>query len=342
MMTGASSAISQKLFGNSFYFFKNQLLLGIGLGGLGFLITSQINYRFWKKLALPMLLASILLLSLVFVPEISYGYGGANRWLNLGGFSFQPSEIAKISLVIYLAAWLENKKKLLKNASQGILPFAVIVGIVGLLILLEPDVSTLAILGLSALIIFFAAGGRTYHLAIFGAIIAIVIITSVAFSPARLERLKTYINPQVDPLASSYQVNQALIALKSGGLWGQGIGESIQKYFYLPEPAGDSVFAIIGEETGFIGTSFVLLMFLLLGIVGFQIAKKAPDGFGRLLAIGLTALILIQALVNISAIIGLIPTTGVVLPFISYGGSAMAVFLISTGLLYNIAKSSEA
>lgn len=341
MVTAASHVLSDKLFGSPFIFLKNQLLLGVGLGALGFLIMAKVNYRLWKKLALPILLVSIFLLALVFVPELSYSYGGASRWLQIGPVSFQPSEFAKLALIIYLAAWLENKKNRLNSPTQGLLPFLVIVGIVGLLILLEPDISTLLILAATAGIIFLSAGGRWSHVIVFAVLAGIVAATAIAFSPTRLERVQTFTDPGADPLDASYQINQSLIALGSGGLIGKGIGGSTQKYFYLPEPAGDSIFAIIGEETGFIGTTLLILMFLALGLVGFLAGIRAPDEFGKLIALGFTGLTLTQAFLNMSAVTGLLPTTGIVLPFISYGGSAMITFLAGAGLVYNIAKTSN-
>ncbi len=341
MVTSASSVVSQKMHESSLFFFKNQLLLGIGLGGLGFLITSQVNYRIWKKFALPVLGLALVALSLIFVPELSYSYGGATRWVDLGPISFQPSEIAKLALIIYLAAWIENRRDNIDSPWEGLVPFLVIVGAVGMLILLQPDISTLLILIATAGVMFLAAGGKFKHLLLFAILTGVVAGTAIAFSPARLERFETFANPSEDPRGSAYQINQSLIAIGSGGLWGKGIGGSTQKYFYLPEPAGDSIFAIIGEETGFIGTSAVLLIYLVFGGIGFLIGIRSQDDFGRLIAFGFTSLVVIQAFINMSAVTGLTPTTGVVLPFISYGGTAMAIFLVGAGLVYNIAKSNE-
>lgn len=338
ILSSASVVISQENFGKPYHYFFHQLIYGAGIGLACFLIVQKINYRFWKKWALPLLFLSVVLLVLVFIPDIGYGYGGAERWIKIGFLSLQPSEVMKLVFIVYLASWLEKRKKEVRSFSQGILPFLIVVSIIGTLIVLQPDIGTLGIIMIVGILIYFIAGARISHIiyVILGSLSALFAFIKIA--PYRMSRLIVFLHPETDPRGIGYQINQALLAIGSGGLFGLGLGHSIQKYKYLPEIISDSIFAILAEEIGFLGGVFLIILFLLLAFRGFKIAKRSPDIFGKLLAVGITSWLVLQAFINIGAITGLIPLTGIPLPFISYGGSALVISLIGAGVLVNISK----
>jgi len=343
MISSASIALSQERFHESYHYLKNQLIRGV-LPGLALaLVAYFIPYQFWRKIALPLLIVSIAGLVLVFLPGIGLELGGAKRWLNIASVSFQPSELLKLPLIIYLAAWLATKEKEIKNFTGGLMPFLILVGIVCLLILFEPDLGTTGVLGFTALLIFILAGARISHvlLILAGGIALAWLSIKLNFFPHATSRVQTLLHPELDPRGIGYQINQALLALGSGGLFGLGLGQSLQKFRYLPQPASDSIAAVIGEELGFLGLLCLLLLFVIFAFRGFKIARQAPDNFGRLLAGGITGWIIFQALINITAISGLIPLTGITLPFISLGGSSLAITLTAMGILLNISKYSK-
>lgn len=338
ILANASSVISLERFDEPYHYFFHQLIYGVGIGLVLFFLVQKIHYKFWKKTAVVILALSIIALILVFVPGLGFGYGGAKRWLNLGLFSIQPSELAKLGFIIYLAAWLEKRKTEIKTFSQSTLPFLIIMGLIGLLIIAQPDIGTLGVIVAIGIVVFFIGGARISHilLIIFSGLAALFALIKLA--PYRMNRLLTFLNPDIDPLGISYQIKQALLAIGSGGLFGVGLGHSRQKYNYLPSPASDSIFAITAEEIGFIGATLLILLFLGLALRGFKIAKNSPDGFARLTAVGIASWFVIQAFINIGAITGLIPLTGITLPFISYGASSMILSLIGAGILINISK----
>lgn len=341
MIASAGFVMSQDNFGESYYYFRHQLFYGVLVGLFFWIIFQKIDYRILKKLAVPGFILTILLLILVFVPGLSYSYGGAERWIKLGSISIQPSEICKLTFILYLALWLEKRGRTLTNFQTGFIPFVFLIGSVGFLLILQPDVSTLGIICLTALAIYFLAGAKLSHigfliLAGIGALIALI-----KAAPYRINRLTVFLHPEVDPQGIGYQINQALLAIGSGGILGFGLGHSRQKYNYLPETISDSIFAIISEELGLIGALVLIALFVILALRGFKIAKNAPDNFGKLVAGGITFWIVFQAFMNIMAISGLIPLTGIPLPFISYGGSALVVSFIAMGILLNISKYTE-
>ncbi|MFZ2299954.1 MAG: putative peptidoglycan glycosyltransferase FtsW, partial [Candidatus Moraniibacteriota bacterium] len=264
---------------------------------------------------------------------------GAARWVEIGPVSFQPSEVMKLSIILYLAAWLSSKGKT-KAADffEGFVPFLAILSIVGFLIIKQPDTGTLGLIFLISLSIFFASGANLLHMAslFFGGLAFLAILIKIA--PYRLQRFLVFVNPEYDPQGSGYHVTQALLAIGAGGVFGAGLGQSRQKFNYLPEPVTDSIFAILGEEFGLIGTVIVVMLFLFVAWRGLRIARLAPDEFGRLVAVGIVSWIVFQAFINMGAISGLIPLTGIPLPFISYGGTSLAVLLASVGILLNISK----
>ena len=341
MVSSASISQSQERFQESYYYLKGQMLKGLLPGLLLGLLAYFIPYRYLKPLALPALAASILGLILVFVPGLGSSHGGATRWLALGPLIVQPSEFLKLTFIVYLAAWLAGKGKAVKNFSEGLVPFLVVVGALAILILMEPDIGTLGVIGFSSIIIYFLAGARVAHLGLigFGSVILFYLLTK--FYSHAANRLQVFLHPELDPQGVGYQINQALLALGSGGLFGLGLGQGLQKFRYLPEPASDSIVAVIGEELGFIGIMALLLLFIVFAFRGLKIAQGAPDDFGRLLAGGLTGWVVVQALINMAAICGLIPLTGITLPFVSLGGTSLAITLAGMGILLNISKYSK-
>lgn len=337
-LSSVSVVASQENFRESYHYFKHQLLYGVMTGLVMWLIVQKIDYRFWKKISILLLFLSIILLFLVFIPKIGYNYGGASRWINIGYLSVQPSEIAKLTFIIYLAVWLSSKKKEIQSFAYGLLPFLLITGIIGVLIIFQPDVGTLGVIALTAMAIFFSAGAKIQHILLIIFIGLSGLYALIKTAPYRMDRFIVFLHPEIDPKGIGYQINQALLAMGSGGIIGAGLGHSRQKYNFLPEPIGDSIFALIGEEIGFIGSIFLISLFLLFIFRGLKIAKNSPDKFGKLLAVGITFGIGIQAFINIAGISGLIPLTGITLPFISYGGSSMIITLIGAGILLNISK----
>lgn len=327
----ASSVSAFTDFGDKMYYFKEQFKWFI-IGLVGLSISSNFDYRRWYKLAVPSLIINLLLLSLVFIPNIGISAYGAKRWINMGIFVIQPAELAKLTLIIYLSAWLSNKER------GRLLAFLTLLGLVLGFVILEPDLGTAFIIGIIALIIYFLSGAPLLNfLLLIPLTLTIGIITAIT-SSYRFKRILTFIKPGQDPLGASYHIRQVLIALGSGGLFGLGLGKSRQKYAYLPEATTDSIFAIIGEELGFIGTSIFILIFLFFLYRCFTISKEAPDKFGYLLGMGITFWLATQAFVNLSTMVVLIPLTGVPLPFISYGGSGLVVALFAIGIILNISK----
>jgi len=338
IMTSASMPLSQKEFGSAFYLSLRQLALGVPIGIIVFLIVQRLPYTIWKRMALPLMIFSFILLALLFIPDLSFSFGGARRWLKLGPIFFQPSEILKFSFIVYLASWLDARKREIESISYGFIPFSMMLGIIGMFLIMQPDIGTLGVIAASAGFLYFLAGGRISQ------IIALLVAGLVLFylvvqmAPYRLARILVFLNPALDPQGIGYQINQAFIAIGSGGPFGLGFGKGIQKYSYLPEPIGDSVFAIFAEELGFIGAVLLVSLFYFFFWKSLTVAARAPDTFGKLLAAGISTSIMIQAFINIAAISGLLPLTGIPLPFVSYGGSSLVVTLASAGILLNISK----
>lgn len=340
MMYNINPALSQKLLGrvDSGYYFKGQLMnIAIGIGA--WVVAGGIYYQRWRRWA-PMLLgvSAILLLALM-VPHLSYSKNGATRWLGVGPLSFQPAELLKISLILYLAFWFEQRGKDLKSFWDGVVPFAVMMGIISIVVVVfQRDLGSMMVLALAALGMFYLAGLRLHHLAaLLGAGAALGTLAIVTFQH-RLSRFLIFLDPNKDPTGQGYHINQALIALGSGGLLGTGLGRSIQIYGYLPEASNDSIFAVIGEEFGIIGALLIVVLFGVLVYRGFKIAQAAPDTFGRLTAAGITMIFMFQAFINIAAMLSLVPLTGIPLPFISYGGSSLLIMMFAAGILFNISK----
>lgn len=341
MVYDSSVAIAIRDFGNQYYYAGEQLKW-LGIGVLAMFVLSRIDYHTWYALALPALLGTMGLLMAVFIPGLGVRALGANRWLNFGVFILQPAELAKLVLVMYLAAWFTphhwNGAGFTTREKGRFGAFLLLTGIMFGLVILEPDLGTGIIIASSALIMYFLSGAPTRHFAILVPIVLIGITLLAVSSPYRFKRLTTYLNPESDPLGASYQIRQVLLSLGSGGWTGIGIGKSRQKYEYLPEANTDSIFAIIGEETGYMGAIVVIGAYVFLVWRGFRVAARAPDPFGRLLAGGITSWIGVQSFLNIGAIAAVIPLTGIPLPFISYGGSSFVILLAATGIVLNISR----
>lgn len=340
MLSSASSIVAYNSYGDSYYFFKHQLF-GLVLGIISFLFFSKIDYHRWKKYAFGFLVFSVLLLLLVFIPGLKAGWGSAQSWIKVFGFSLQPSEFVKISFLLYLAAWLENRQGRLEEIHQGIGPFIAVLGIIAVLLLLQPDFGTLFIIAVASFIVYFVAGGSAKQIFIILAVACLMLVFMVQIYPYQKNRFKCLLDPQFDSQDICYQVNQSLIAVGSGGVFGRGLGQSRQKYMYLPEVSGDSIFAIISEETGLIFSAALVILYLALFYRGYLIAKSAPDEFGKILAIGIVSWITVQALINISGAINLLPMTGVPLPLVSYGGTAVLASLSALGILVNVSKQTR-
>lgn len=340
MIASAGVAYSRTRFGDSYFFFKHQLVYGIIPGLFALFIVQKINYNFWKKISFPLFLTSIVLLILVFVPGFGSRIYGASRWLQLGPFSFQPSEMLKLSIILYLAAWLENRSERIRDFYEGLVPFLAIVGFVSFLLIKQPDMGTLGVVILISMSIFFISGAKISHIFFMAVAGMMSLFGLIKMESYRMDRLLVFLHPEMDPRGIGYQINQALLAIGSGGIFGLGLGNSIQKFNYLPEPVGDSIFAIIGEELGIVGVGFLVALFVLLVSRGLKIAMNAPDRFAKLAAVGISSWIICQAFINIAAICGLIPLTGIPLPFVSYGGTSIVFLMVGIGILLNISKYS--
>lgn len=330
MVYDASSADATRTFGDKFFFLKRQLVW-ISLGLVGMTIASYVPYKFWERVSTPIMFGTLVLLILVLIPGIGVSAMGASRRIGVFGFlGIQPAEIAKLTLSIFLAAVLKKDNSFLR--------FALPTGVVCLLTLIEPDLGTTAIIATEAFFLYFATGAPFARMATIaggGLLGALVLALSSSY---RRARVLSYFNPHLDPLDTSYHIKQILIALGSGGLWGLGLGQSRQKYLYLPEPATDSIFAVITEELGFVGALCLIAAFVVLIFRGFSIALSCEDPFGRLLAVGITSWIGLQIFLNLSAMVALTPLTGIPLPLVSYGGSSLFVTLVGVGILLNISR----
>lgn len=328
----ASAPLAIKNYGDKFYFVKQQFVWAVA-GLIAMTVFSNISYRIWEKLAIPFFAASLIGLLLVFVPGLGIKVLGASRWIDLGFYSFQPSELIKLSLTVYLAKVYANNKKL----PSFLIPVIIVAG----LIMLQPDLGTTMIIAGFSMVQIFVSGVNIFHFALAFLTGLVGVLGLIIVSPYRRERLMTFLKITQDPLDEGYHIRQILLALGSGGLWGVGIGQSRQKYLFLPETATDSVFAIIAEEIGFLGSAFLILLFVIFVIKGVSIAKRAPDKFSFLLATGITSWIGIQTFLNIASMVALVPLTGIPLPFISYGGSSLMTCLLATGILLNISKHAK-
>jgi len=336
MVFSSSAVVAYARFNDSYYFLKKQLLWGF-CGLMAMFFTMKADYRGWRKWSKPFFIVSAVLLVLVLIPGIGTVINGARRWISVG-FQFQPSEICKLAIVLFMADWLAKKPEQITKFTTGLLPALAVLGVVFLLIMKEPDMGTGLVIGGTVMIMIFVAGARVGHLAGLMSLVIPGITYLIYTEPYRAKRLFAFIDPWKDPLDTGFHIIQSLFALGSGGLFGLGLGRSRQKFFYLPENHTDFIFAILGEELGFIGAATVLCLFFLFAWRGYRTAVIAPDMFGSLVAVGITSLITLQALINIGVVTSSIPVTGITLPFISFGGTSLIFLLSGVGILLNISK----
>lgn len=313
-------------------------LAAIAIGGALAYGLSRVHYRNFRHYALPSLLLGVGLALLVFVPGIGVSHGGARRWIDLFGVSFQPAEALKIGMVIYYAAFLSAFREKVHTVSYGLAPLLLLFVVAAALLLTQPDTDTLVVLGVTLTSLFLIAGGRLKH------IVLILFVSALGFSalilarPYLAERVLTFVNPSRDPQGAGYQIQQSLIAIGSGGTFGRGFGQSVQKFQYLPEPIGDSIFAVTAEEFGFLGGSLLIALYLGFLLRGLRIAARAPDTFGGLLAGGMVLLVGSGAFMNMASMLGLVPLSGLPLPFVSHGGTALLLTLAEVGVVLNISR----
>ena len=315
----------------------------LGLGVLLWYFISRIHYTFWQKYASVIFYGSLLLMFLVLVPGISVKSNGASRWIHLGPLiNFQPVEFFKLGVILFVAAWIQKNKEKLNNPIEGLLPIMAIIGLsMALVVFLQKDMGSASVIVSTILTMYFLSGvSIQMFLIAFTSLIAGAVLL-VASSSYRLARYLTFLNTSNDPTGSGYHINQALIAIGSGGVLGKGLGKSLQAYGYLPEATNDSIFAIIGEEFGFLGC--ILIISLIIGFLwrGYRIVRDAPDDYSRLVAGGIIAWIGFQAFFNVAAMVGLVPLTGITLPFVSYGGTSLLALLIAIGILQNISRYTK-
>jgi len=320
----------------------SQLILGLGFGFLGMFFCLKINYKFWRKYAFLIFLSSILLTAAVFIPQLGWSHGGAERWIKLGPLgTFQPVEFLKFGFVIYFAAWLSWAKNRVKDFKFGILPFGIMLSIIAVILFKQPDTKSFILIVITGVCMLFISGVPLKYILGIGMGALVVLGLLVCFTPYLQQRMKTFINPSQDIKGASYQIQQSYIALGSGGILGRGYGQSIQKFSYLPEPQGDSVFAVLGEELGFVGAVAVILLYAFFALRGLHIANNSPDLFSRLLVSGIVIMIAAQSFMNIASIVGVFPLTGVPLVFMSQGGTSLLIDLLAVGIIFQVSKFNK-
>ncbi|MEE8449164.1 MAG: putative lipid II flippase FtsW [Thermodesulfobacteriota bacterium] len=337
MVYSASSIVAQDKFGDGYFFLKRQSLYA-SLGLILMLLVARLRYLWWKRLALPLVIVSLLLLAMVLVPGLGVEVSGARRWLKFAGFGLQPSELAKLALVVYLARLLVKKGDQIKGFIWGYLPILLFGGTFAGLILLEPDFGSAAMVILLAFVMLFVGGARLTHLAMTGLMALPATYLIIQTAPYRMERIMAYLDPWKDPQGVGFQMVQSYLAFGSGGITGLGLGNGRQKLFYLPEAHTDFIFSVIGEELGLIGVIAVVAAFAVIIIRGLRIAWNSSDAFGYYLALGLTSLIGFQAVINMAVVTGILPTKGLTLPFISFGGTSLILNMVSVGILLSISS----
>lgn len=341
MVLSASSASSVHTFASTpFYQFKRQVVWAV-LGGIGFAVTSRMDYRRFRRLATPLLGLTVVLLVAVLIPGVGRSVNGSSRWLGVGPAVFQPSEIAKFALVVFIADLLSRRSARMDRPDLTVRPIMVVVSLLSVLLILQPKLGTSLILGSVALMMLFVAGARVSTLLGWGAFGALVAAFAAYLEPYRRARLFAFVDPWADPLGKGLQTIQSQVGIASGGLLGLGLGNSRSKWGFLPEAHSDFIFAIVAEEVGLLGAGALIVAFLSLGFLGVRASLLAPDRFGTLLAAGISGWLLIQAFLNIGMAMGLMPITGEPLPFVSAGGSSLVMTLAAAGVLVSIARTAQ-
>ncbi len=337
MVYSSSSIMAIRRYEDGLFFLKRQGVFA-AMGFLLMFVMSQIDYHHLRRLAVPGLMICALLLMAVFLPGVGSHAGGASRWIRLPGFSFQPSEMAKLGLILYMAHSLAKKQEKIKSFKVGFIPYMVVLAFFLVLLLAQPDLGSALTLGVVAMVMLLVAGTRLSYLFSIVILALPFLYFAVMNVDYRRKRIMAFLNPWEDPTNTGFQIIQSWIAFGSGGPWGAGLGEGKQKLFYLPEAHTDFIFSVVGEELGFAGVMVVSAMFLVLILRGFRTAMLAPDDFGRFLAFGLSLLLGLEAFVNFAVVMGMVPTKGLALPFLSYGGTSLLCTLIAVGILLNISS----
>jgi cell division protein FtsW len=340
MVYSASAIWANYKFDDSLFFAKRQLLFA-GVGVLAMFFIMNVDYWTWRSWAKTILIICFVLLVLVLIPGIGMERNGSRSWIGVGAFSIQPSEFIKLAMIAFLAKFLSEQQKYITTVKKGLVPSLSLVFLAFGMIMLQPDLGTGTVMLGTCVIMIFIAGARILHFAILGLIGVAGFVALILSAPYRMARITSFLDPWQDPQGAGFQIIQSLFAIGPGGLFGLGLGESRQKFFYLPEPQTDFIFAILAEELGFIGGTFVLLLFALLLWRGIRIALGAPDLYGSFLAVGIISMVAIQVMINIGVVTGLMPVTGITLPFLSYGGSSLTLMLMAIGVLLNISRYSR-
>lgn len=340
MVYSASSVMAAKRYEDSFYFLTRQSIYAL-IGLCAMASAMMVDYHFWKKYAVPILLVCLAALILVLIPGIGSTVGGSSRWIKLPGFSLQPSEPAKIAFIMYMAYSLDRKQEKVRFFSSGFLPYMVVLALLLILLLMQPDLGSSLTLGCVAMLMLFAAGTRPTYIFSMVLLALPFLYFGVMNVEYRRRRIMAFLDPWSDPMNTGFQIIQSWIGFGAGGIFGEGLGEGKQKMFYLPEAHTDFIFSVVGEELGFLGVVVIAAMFLLVVMRGIRISLAADDLFGRFLAFGITTLIGLQAFINMGVVTGLLPTKGLALPFISYGGSSLVVTLFAMGILLNISSQTR-
>jgi len=319
----------------------NQLVYGLVGGLIALYFGLRIPYKFWRQYSLPIFILSIIITTLVFVPGLGFSHGGSSRWINILGLSFQPVEFLKIGFIIYFSAWLSWVKGRVTDFRFSLVPLIFLLGIITAILINQPDMKSLILITATGLVMLFVSGAKwKYILGLL--IVSLSIFSILAFTtPYLRNRINTFLNPNQNGSTSSYQIQQSLIAVGTGGISGRGLGQSIQKFNYLPEPQGDSIFAVISEELGFIGAVLIIILYVAFAMRGYRIAHKAPDSFSKLFVLGVITIITLQSFMNIASIIGVFPLTGVPLVFMSHGGTALLIDIGLMGVILNISKFNK-
>ncbi len=316
----------------------NQIVLGLGLGLLGMYLAYRIDYKFWRKYAFYFFLGSILLTAAVFIPDLGWSHGGATRWLKIGPVSFQPVEFLKFGFIVYFAAWLSWAKHKITDFRFGILPFGILLSIIALILFQQPDTKSFILITATGISMLFVSGLPMRYIIGAGLAVSLVLGGLIMYKPYLQDRVKTFLDPSRDPRGASYQLQQSLIALGNGGAFGRGLGQSVQKFSYLPEPQGDSIFAVIGEELGLVGALTTIFLYLLFLLRGLRISNNSPDLFSGLMVSGIVILITLQSFMHIASVTGVFPLTGVPLVFMSHGGTSLMIYLIAIGVILQVSK----
>lgn len=340
MVYSASAVWADYKFEDTFFFAKRQMLFA-GLGVVAMFFIMNVDYWTWRTWSKLIILVCFFLLVIVLIPGVGMERNGSRSWIGVGAFSVQPSEFMKIAMIAFLAKYLSENQKKITSFKKGLVPSLSLVFLAFGMIMLQPDLGTGTVMVGTCIVMIYVAGARISHFVGLGLVGVAGFIVLILSAPYRIKRITSFLNPWEDPLGSGFQIIQSLYAIGPGGLLGLGLGQSRQKFFYLPEPQTDFIFAILAEELGFIGGTFVVLLFALLLWRGIRIALGAPDLYGSFLAVGIIAMIAIQVIINVGVVTGLMPVTGITLPFLSYGGSSLTLMLLAVGILLNISRYAK-